>query len=259
LITIVMPTYNRARTLRQAIDSVLRQTEEDWELIVVDDGSDDGTDEVLGALRDERIRVLRHAGNRGVTAALNTGLDHARGDWFTRLDSDDEIVPDALAVLLACADRMGADAVTCNCVDSVTGRLTGRGPAADGRLSARRAARCRGEFWGITATRLMDGLRFDERLPGYEDTVWLLVDHRARRYYLHRALRIYHTEGADRITVAGPRRTLTEKCRVFRALGEHRAYLRLLMRDDPAGYARLMVRVWAARLLRPLVTGGRRD
>src|ERR1035437_5927629 len=96
MISVIMATNNRAATLPRAVDSVRRQTCEEWEVIVVDDGSTDGTSDFLGELAHPRIRVCRHSSNRGVTAAKNTGLDQIRGDWFTTLDSDDEMVPEAL-------------------------------------------------------------------------------------------------------------------------------------------------------------------
>jgi glycosyltransferase involved in cell wall biosynthesis len=253
MVSIVMPSFNRATTLPRAIDSVLRQTETDWELIIVDDGSTDDTQDVLDSIRDPRVIRTRHTGNRGVTAALNTGLDLVRGEWFTFLGSDDEITSDALAVMLECARTTGANAVTCNCTDSTSGRMSGTGLSRDGRVTTRAATRTRGEHWGITQTDLLGGLRFDERLPGFEDTVWLLIHDVARRYYVHRALRIYHTEGEDRITVAGPRRSVAEKVRIYRALGEHRAYLKVLRRVDLPGYLQVVARIWTARLLYPFV------
>ena len=253
MVSIVLPTYNRATTLQRAVDSVLRQTHSDWELIIIDDGSTDDTPRLLAAIADSRVTTYRHPQNRGVTAALNTGLDHVRGDWFTFLGSDDEMTPDALAVMLDYATRTGANAVTCNCVDSTTGRMTGVGLTHDGRVSARDVARSRGEHWGLTQTRLLGDLRFDERLPGFEDTVWLQIDRIARRYYVHRALRVYHTEGEDRITSAGPQRSVREKVRIFSALGEHRAYLDALRANNPRRYLGEMLRVWAARLVRPVL------
>lgn len=251
MISIVLPTYNRATTLPRAVASVLRQSLTDWELIIVDDGSTDTTQQVLGDITDPRIRVCRHPANRGVSAAKNTGLDHIRGDWFTILDSDDEMVPDALAVMTEVAQSTGATAVTCNCVDSSTGQMTGIGLTRSGRVSAEDVAKCRGEFWGLTLTALLGGLRFDERLPGFESTVWLQIDRIARRYYVHRALRIYHTEGKDRLTATTRSMAVREKVKVLSALGEHRAYLRVMRETDCQRYARLMVRVWTARLLRP--------
>ena len=165
-------------------------------------------------MSDPRIKVYWHPKNRGVTAAKNTGLDHVRGEWFTILDSDDAMTPDALEAMLDCATRSGATAITCNCLDASTGELSGKGIDCDGRLSVAKRARCRGEFWGITRSGLLGGLRFDERLPGFEETVWLKVDQRARRYYVHRALRVYHTEGSDRLTAVSRPRHLRETVRV---------------------------------------------
>ncbi len=124
----------------------------------------------------------------------------SRGEWFTTLDADDEMVPEALEVMLACAERTGATAITCNGLDTSTGRFSGIGPTADGWLTPEQTARCRGDFWGLTMTSLLGELRWDERLPNYQAPVWIKINRKARRYYIHRALAIIHTEGADRIT-----------------------------------------------------------
>ena len=74
VVSIIMATYNRAATLPRAVDSVLRQDYAKWELIIVDDGSTDETEQILKGLRDPRIIVVRHERNRGATAAKNSGL-----------------------------------------------------------------------------------------------------------------------------------------------------------------------------------------
>ncbi len=254
MVSIVLATYDRAATLPRAIESVLRQSAGDWELIIVDDGSTDDTGAVLADVDDPRIRVFAHAANRGVAAARNTGFDQMLGDWFTILDSDDEMTPDALAAMLECAGRTGATSIRCNCIDSVSGRLTGSGRTHDGWLTLSDSATLRGEHWGLMRTSLLGGLRFDERLPGFEETVWLKIDLGARLYYLHRALRIYHTEGSQRLTASPPTRSLRDKVSVMWALGEDAEYLRALQQADPRRYGRTMARVRAARLLRPLVS-----
>ena len=137
MVTIIIATYNREHTLGRVIDSVLAQDLADWELIVVDDGSEDGSAALVEHYADPRIRLVRHDTNKGVTAAKNTGLDHIRGDWFTTIDSDDEMVPDALSVMVSAAERTGATAITCNAIDSVTGALTGAGIQADGVAGSR--------------------------------------------------------------------------------------------------------------------------
>jgi glycosyltransferase involved in cell wall biosynthesis len=99
LVSIVMPCYNGEAFLAEAVDSVLGQTCQDFELIVVDDGSTDGSAAVL-ARYGERIRVLRQA-NAGVSAARNAGIAAARGDFIAFLDSDDWWEPDFLAEMVA--------------------------------------------------------------------------------------------------------------------------------------------------------------
>ena len=81
-----MTTYNRASTLARAVESVLEQTYSDWELIIIDDGSTDGTPDVLAGMTDPRIRVFSLSPNRGVSAAKNAGFDRIEGEWFTTLD-----------------------------------------------------------------------------------------------------------------------------------------------------------------------------
>ncbi len=106
-VSIVLPTFNRIDVIGRAVASVLKQSFEDWELIVVDDGSTDGTCARLDGL-DPRIRCIEQT-NQGVYAARNKGLKAARGRFITFLDSDDEWLPHFLALttafLRAHADR----------------------------------------------------------------------------------------------------------------------------------------------------------
>lgn len=97
--SIVMPTWNRVAWLGRALASVLAQRESSWELLIADDGSSDGTWASLcdWKRRDSRLRCWRHA-NRGPAASRNALLKHARGDWIVFLDSDDELLPDHLAL-----------------------------------------------------------------------------------------------------------------------------------------------------------------
>jgi glycosyltransferase involved in cell wall biosynthesis len=95
-VSVVIPTYNRAHLIGRVIDGVLDQTYEDFEIIVVDDGSSDNTEEVVRSLKDKRIRYIRHEKNKGAPAARNTGIRTANGEYIAFQDSDDEWVPEKL-------------------------------------------------------------------------------------------------------------------------------------------------------------------
>lgn len=101
-VSIILPTHNRADTLPRALESVFAQSVSDWELLVIDDGSTDGTAALLAAhAADTRLRVLRQPVNAGAAAARNRGLRAARGRFVAFLDSDDAWFPDTLARQLA--------------------------------------------------------------------------------------------------------------------------------------------------------------
>ena len=94
-VSIILPAYNGEALLNDAIQSVLSQTMDDFELIVLDDGSTDNTWELLQALSDPRIRVYHHD-NMGLPATLNRGISLARGEYVARLDHDDLMMPSRL-------------------------------------------------------------------------------------------------------------------------------------------------------------------
>ncbi|HEX6455158.1 MAG TPA: glycosyltransferase family A protein [Solirubrobacterales bacterium] len=94
-----MTTYNRERFVCRCIDSVLRQSFDDFELIVVDDHSSDGTLRVLERYDDPRIRVVEHDRNRGISPARHTGVVSSTGTWVVLVDSDWELAPEALEQL----------------------------------------------------------------------------------------------------------------------------------------------------------------
>lgn len=114
-VSVIIPTYNRATKLPNAIDSALDQTIDDLEVIVVDDGSTDGTESVLAGYDDQRVRPVVHATNQGANVARNTGIDHARGEYVAFLDSDDRWHPQKLERQLASLDDRSKDWVGVYC------------------------------------------------------------------------------------------------------------------------------------------------
>ena len=111
-VSVIIPTYNRAAKARNAIDSVLNQTFHDLEIIVVDDGSSDDTERILGDAYGARIRYFAQA-NQGVSAARNKGLAEARGEWIAFLDSDDLWENDKLEWQFRALERFGPRCGAC--------------------------------------------------------------------------------------------------------------------------------------------------
>lgn len=177
-VSIIVPVHNAGSFLEQAIRSVEKQTVGDWELILVDDGSDDGSGDVCDAAsaRDGRVRTI-HTPNAGVSSARNKGLDAATGDWITFLDADDTLAPDALELMLSTARGEGANIVFAEtfCGENEPPARRNREARCEtisGEEATRRTLYQRGinaSVWGkIYEASLWDGLRFRDNLR-YED------------------------------------------------------------------------------------------
>ena len=96
MVSVVMPAYNEERNIRNAISSVLAQEFEDFEFIIVDDGSTDSTSDIIESFDDKRIIYIKNETNIGVTKSRNKALDFAKGKYIACLDADDTCTPDRL-------------------------------------------------------------------------------------------------------------------------------------------------------------------
>lgn len=143
--SIIMPVYNTASTIIAAIKSVLAQTDPNFELLVMIDGSPDNSAQLIAEYLqqnpDERVRVFNNPKNQGLSAMRNQGLDEARGEWVTFPDSDDYLYPTFLERLHYHAERTGAQVVNCahNMV-ATDGSTTQRLKGAPGTLTGQEAA-----------------------------------------------------------------------------------------------------------------------
>lgn len=95
-VTVLMPVYNAAPFLPEAIRSILDQTFTDFEFLIIDDGSSDESVAIIGAYKDSRIRLVCNGANLGLVATLNLGLEIARGEYIARMDADDISLPERL-------------------------------------------------------------------------------------------------------------------------------------------------------------------
>lgn len=96
LVSIIMPSYNTGKFIEETINSVINQTYNNWELIIVDDCSNDNTDEIVKSIEDSRIVYLKNEKNSGAAVSRNKALKEAKGRWIAFLDSDDLWVPQKL-------------------------------------------------------------------------------------------------------------------------------------------------------------------
>jgi glycosyltransferase involved in cell wall biosynthesis len=183
LVSVVIPTYDRAGLLPRALDSVLAQDYPEFEVLVVDDGSTDGTAGVVAGYGDPRIRYLRQDRNRGVAAARNRGLREARGDLIAFLDSDDEWLARKLSLQVALfaggSRRLGLVYTGVESVAGPGGR-TVELPAHRGDLHAgmllRNLIHGGGSNAMIRASVVATVGYFDETLPAIEDyDYWLRI------------------------------------------------------------------------------------
>ena len=108
-VSIVIPVFNRERLIPRTIRSCLVQTEPDFEIVVVDDGSTDGSREAVRRFDDPRLRLFTQPQNMGAATARNRGAAEARADWVMFVDSDDELVPEALAIIVEKIEESGSD------------------------------------------------------------------------------------------------------------------------------------------------------
>lgn len=205
LVSVILATYNRSNLLPRAIDSVLRGTYANIELIVVDDASPDRTPEVVSRFKDSRIRYVRMPENGGVLRARNRGFDMATGDYVTILDDDDELLPNSLGVVAAefeKTEREGIDILWFDCQDAESGQKSGSMLIADGNINFEDyvCGRIQGDFWIAFRKAAIERNRFNENLKAHESLLWLRI-HRTHsaRYVPRIVCKKYREHGSPRL------------------------------------------------------------
>jgi glycosyltransferase involved in cell wall biosynthesis/SAM-dependent methyltransferase len=208
LFTVFTPTYNRADTLHRVYESLAAQTLRDFEWLICDDGSTDGTPQLVEGWTRQApfpIRYFRQP-NQGKHVAYNEGVRRARGELFLTLDSDDACVPHALERFKHLWDsipepaRARFSAVTALCVDQ-HGRLVGDrfpfDPTDSDSLEIRYRFKVRGEKWGFQRTDVLREFPFPvpesaRHVP--PSVVWSAIARRYKTRYVNEVLRIYYVE-----------------------------------------------------------------
>lgn len=104
-VSVLLPVYNAQKFVKEAIESILQQTFSDFELIIINDGSNDNSSEIINEFRDDRIVVVNHDENKGLIFTLNEGLDISRGEYIVRMDADDFSLPERLFIQVNFMDQ----------------------------------------------------------------------------------------------------------------------------------------------------------
>jgi glycosyltransferase involved in cell wall biosynthesis len=193
-VSVIIPTCNRPGSLPTAIRSVLDQSFSDFELIIIDDASDESVNDIVKACDDDRVRWIRNERRRGAAAARNTGIRKTGGEFVAFLDDDDEWYPEKLdrqvSVLLRSPPEIGAVYTGYNVVNRHEGKIRSQMlPVHKGDLSSQLL---RGNCVGSTSCMMLRrkcfetvGM-FDENLPAFQDyDLWL----RLSRFYQFEFLR----------------------------------------------------------------------
>jgi glycosyltransferase involved in cell wall biosynthesis len=207
-VSVVIPVFNRAAAVCRAIDSVLAQTCQDFEIIVVDDGSTDGTVEAVGRYADGRITLVRHDRNRGGSAARNTAIHAGSAPFVAFLDSDDEWLPTKLERQLEVFRRSGSQlGLVYSGFERILedGSLATHLPSYRGDLSRRLLTRnvVGGTSNGMVRRQVFGAVGgFDEALPSAQDVdLWLRICQRFQADFVPEILaRIWQRNEGDRIT-----------------------------------------------------------
>ena len=197
-ITVVVPTYNRRDLLARTLGAVQGQRRVDLEVVVVDDGSSDGSADAVRALGDPRISVLSLPGSGGVAAARNAGLARARAPWVAFVDDDDLWAPDKLAAQLEVAatdDSIGWVCAGALTVDPALRILSGALPPTSEMVSRLPSSNCipGGGSGTIARTDLLRSVGgFDTRLSNMADwDLWIRLSTEARLGAVPRPLTAY--------------------------------------------------------------------
>jgi glycosyltransferase involved in cell wall biosynthesis len=204
-VSVILPTYNRSHTLERSIASIFSQTVRDFELLVIDDGSTDGTSDLMKKYEDPRLHYVKNAENRGASAARNVGLDLAQGDYIAFLDSDDEWFPESLERRLTALEESNLQnlgGVASGFVIVTEGKPNHycRPPRGLNDLIGLNLA-VAPQTWILKRDVIDGGLRFDEVLTAFVDWDFLL------RLSLHYALetvpeplaRLHHAPNIKRV------------------------------------------------------------
>lgn len=205
-ISVIIPTYNREITIERSIKSVLNQTYQNWELIIIDDGSTDNTKNIINPyLNSKRIKYF-YKKNGGVATARNLGIKKSNGDYIAFLDSDDECLPKRLEIQLNEMKNLDSDFSICNSYDILENKkIITRNYSASFKFDINYFLKIRiphsTSFFMINRD-ILKKISFDQSLSPMEDTDLIMEYLKEERILLvkYPLVRRYKTLFSDRLS-----------------------------------------------------------
>lgn len=236
LVSVIIPTYNREKTIVRAAKSVLNQTYKNIELLIVDDCSTDNTEKVVKEIGDSRIRFFKQDENQGACVARNRGIDEARGVFIGFQDSDDEWMPKKLEVQLKRMESSGADVCICRMsrhsdAETTNTKTSKIFPKSEGNRLMDRRELCNHCFVStqmiLAKSEVFREHRFDPLVKKTQDYDWTIRASRNHTFYYANEVLVKQYLQSDSLTFSGHKKTI-ESRRYF--LKKYRDEFK----DDPA-------------------------
>ncbi len=197
LVSVILPAYNAEKYIRQAIESVLIQNYRNFELVIINDGSTDGTEEIVRSYKDDHIRYFKQA-NRGLAATHNEGIRQSRGEFLIKVDADDFIAVDFIGRhLTEFYEHQDADVVYCDDYlveeDSKPIRIIKRPEYADRRILIRDLFRA---GFPVVPFRTCIRRRVFDKIGLFDETLRIGEDYDMMRRFVKAGLKAHHLKAA---------------------------------------------------------------
>ncbi|GIW65712.1 MAG: glycosyl transferase family 2 [Candidatus Parcubacteria bacterium] len=203
--SIITPTYNRVYIINKSIESVLRQNFDNWEMIIVDDGSIDNTKDVVQKYlqQSSKIKYFKLERNSSPNVARNFGSEKAIGDWLIFLDSDDELTVDALEIIYSYIQKLPDVSFFIFACKDLDGNIPINIKNYEGYLTYKDfICKIKGEALPIIKKEVFLEEKFIENIKGGEAITWIKILKRGyRAYFSNKIARIYNNKLEDRLSV----------------------------------------------------------
>lgn len=203
--SIITPTYNRAYIIGKAIDSVLKQNFDNWEMIIVDDGSTDNTEAVIKKYiySSSKIVYFKLDKNAGPNVARNFGSEKANGEWLIFLDSDDELTNDALDVICSYIQKFPEVSFFIFACKDLDDNIPINIKNYEGYIDWKDfLCRIKGEALPVIKKEIFLQEKFLESIKGGENITWIKILKKGyKAYFSNKVVRIYNNKLEDRLSV----------------------------------------------------------